>query len=402
MSAIGGIVDFKRGNLDFTALNRMRNALSLRGRAGSSAYLDMGVGIFNCSDGVSDCAQPIVSERRGYASALSLDSRSLEAYSVLEGYRTSGVEVLGRLCGDFAIALYDAERRMLMLARDKRGARPLFFFARGGRVYFSSEAKGLLALENAPIKIRREHFSQHLTSVIGVYGVSDLYYGISELEAGECILFTEIGCSRFFYQQISQGKKSVKEKRLEDEMSVIEPTEKSDEDTVKNALSDALIAFDMPQFDAFMPCLCNLFSTASKKGKRAFEYLDPIRIRGPRYAYDREDRLSSFYGVVGFGEYPRCSQKFIDEQYSEHCVVLDILTKRFFELDSREVSLLRCILGEQKSECVWRFLNSKGTKKEDTELKIRTLGMLCQTVEWSRLWELDLGINDNKIYSYAI
>ena len=119
MSAIGGVVDFRRGSIDFSAFNKMRNSVSMRGRAGSSAYLDVGVGIFNCSDGLSSCAQPIISERRGYVNAISLDSRSVDASLALERYRTSGVEFLSGLCGDFAIAVYDSERRMLLLARDK-------------------------------------------------------------------------------------------------------------------------------------------------------------------------------------------------------------------------------------------------------------------------------------------
>lgn len=399
MSAIGGIVDFKRGNLNFSLLNEMRNSVSMRGRVGSSAYLDIGVGMFYCSDGISNCEQPIISERRGYVSVISLDSRTLNAPLVLERYRTAGVEFLSGLFGDFAIALYDTERRMLLLARDKSGAKPLFFIAKGGRVYFSSEVKGLLALQESSIKINREYLSYHLTSTTGVYHASDLYYGISEVEAGECILFTEMGFSRFFYQNSAQGQKAPRGKSFEKELFSVSGMAKIDEALIKNSLSDTLVAFDMPQFDAFLPRLCGIFDSASKSSKKAFKYADEMKARGARYAYEREDRLSSFYGVLGISEYCSRELRNSDEKYFELCEIYEILLRLFFELDSSDTAFLRSILGERKSYCVWSFVDSKNTKKEDTELKIRTLGMLCQTVEWFRLWNLDFGKSDNKIYS---
>ena len=398
MSAIGGVVDFRRGSIDFSAFNKMRNSVSMRGRAGSSAYLDVGVGIFNCSDGLSSCAQPIISERRGYVNAISLDSRSVDASLALERYRTSGVEFLSGLCGDFAIAVYDSERRMLLLARDKSGAKPLFFIARGGRVYFSSEVKGLLALQESSIRIDREYLSYHLTSSTGVYRASDLYYGVSEVEAGECVLFTELGFSRFFYQTSMQGKKSNKEKVAEKELFSLRGLAKIDEVLIKNSLSDTLVAFDMPQFDAFLPRLCAIFELASEASKKVFKYEDEMKARGARYAYEREDRLSSFYGVVGIGEYCSRELRNSNEKCFELCEIYEILLNLFFELDSSDTAFLRSIFGERKSECVWRFVDSKNIKKEDTEFKIRILGMLCQTVEWFRLWNLDFSKND-KIYS---
>ncbi|MEM8995572.1 MAG: asparagine synthase (glutamine-hydrolyzing), partial [Acidobacteriota bacterium] len=46
---------------------------------------------------------------------------------LLQAYRAWGVVMLGRLRGMFAVALYDGERRRLLLARDRLGQKPLFW-----------------------------------------------------------------------------------------------------------------------------------------------------------------------------------------------------------------------------------------------------------------------------------
>jgi predicted DNA-binding protein (UPF0251 family) len=79
-----------------------------------------------------------------------------------------------------------------------------------------------------------------------------------------------------------------------------------------------------------------------------------------------------------------------NEKYFELCEIYEILLNLFFEFDSSDTAFLRSIFGERKSECVWRFVDSKNIKKEDTELYIRILGMIYQTVEWSKLRDIKL------------
>ena len=65
---------------------------------------------------------------------------------LLHGWRAYGPDLLPRLNGMFAFALYDAERQSLFMARDRMGVKPLNY-ARlpDGSVAFASELKGLLA-----------------------------------------------------------------------------------------------------------------------------------------------------------------------------------------------------------------------------------------------------------------
>ena len=50
-----------------------------------------------------------------------------------------------RLRGMFGIALWDQDTRTLLLARDRVGQKPLHYAERGGRLFFASEIKSLLA-----------------------------------------------------------------------------------------------------------------------------------------------------------------------------------------------------------------------------------------------------------------
>jgi len=65
---------------------------------------------------------------------------------LLHGYREWGIDALiSRLRGMFAFAVWDNPRRVLTLARDRLGVKPLVFCARHGEIAFASTIAGLRA-----------------------------------------------------------------------------------------------------------------------------------------------------------------------------------------------------------------------------------------------------------------
>jgi asparagine synthase (glutamine-hydrolysing) len=72
---------------------------------------------------------------------------------VLAAYRVWGEECLLRLRGMFAFALWDAQRRLLLLARDPMGVKPLYYYGSERIFFFASEVRTLLQTGLVPRKI---------------------------------------------------------------------------------------------------------------------------------------------------------------------------------------------------------------------------------------------------------
>jgi asparagine synthase (glutamine-hydrolysing) len=60
-------------------------------------------------------------------------------------YEELGLDAVARLRGMFALALWDAVRRRLVLARDRLGIKPLHYALTPGGIHFGSEQKAILA-----------------------------------------------------------------------------------------------------------------------------------------------------------------------------------------------------------------------------------------------------------------
>ncbi|MCF6192290.1 MAG: asparagine synthase (glutamine-hydrolyzing) [Candidatus Hydrothermae bacterium] len=149
-----------------------REVLRHRGPDAMGALEEEGVGLFHCRLSIIDLSeagrQPMANEderlwlvfngeiynhqalreeleHRGHR----FRSRS-DAEVVLHGYETWGEEVLSRLRGMFAFALYDRERGELFLARDPFGIKPLVYAELPGAFVFASELRTLLGLPAFP------------------------------------------------------------------------------------------------------------------------------------------------------------------------------------------------------------------------------------------------------------
>ncbi|GGO98076.1 XrtA/PEP-CTERM system amidotransferase [Stakelama pacifica] len=107
---------------------------------------------------------------------------------LLHAWRAWGPDMLSRLNGMFAFALYDADARSLFLARDRMGVKPLLYTELSdGAVAFASELKGLLA---HPL-MRREADVRAVEDFMGLGYIPDdssILMGARKLPAGHFLL----------------------------------------------------------------------------------------------------------------------------------------------------------------------------------------------------------------------
>lgn len=71
-------------------------------------------------------------------------------------YEERGEEFVAALRGMFAIGLWDAPRRKLVLVRDRLGKKPLYYGAAKGRFFFGSEIKALAEVAELPRDIDQQ------------------------------------------------------------------------------------------------------------------------------------------------------------------------------------------------------------------------------------------------------
>jgi asparagine synthase (glutamine-hydrolysing) len=77
-------------------------------------------------------------------------------------YLELGEAFVSRLVGAFAIAVWDARNRRLILARDRAGERPLFYAKNGNEVIFATEMAALVAHKRLPVSLNQRALRKYL------------------------------------------------------------------------------------------------------------------------------------------------------------------------------------------------------------------------------------------------
>jgi len=108
---------------------------------------------------------------------------------ILALYANMGVEGFSMLRGMFAFAIWDCERRKLIIARDQFGIKPLYFANVSGRFWFASQVKPLLETVN---KINYEPAGYVGYQIYGYVPEPWTFYkGIFSLPPGKIQIFHE-------------------------------------------------------------------------------------------------------------------------------------------------------------------------------------------------------------------
>jgi asparagine synthase (glutamine-hydrolysing) len=169
MCGISGIFEFDQARtIEREVVHRMNESLRHRGPDDEGIFVDLGIGLGHRRLSIIDVAgghQPISNEngtiwvllngeiynygglrqdllRRGHRFTTQSDTEA-----IVHLYEEYGEECFAKLRGMFAIAIWDSNKRRLLLARDRVGKKPLYYFADRSHFIFGSELKAILAAD---------------------------------------------------------------------------------------------------------------------------------------------------------------------------------------------------------------------------------------------------------------
>jgi asparagine synthase (glutamine-hydrolysing) len=129
-------------------------------------------------------------ERRGHRFRTSSD-----AEVIVHAYEDAGEDCVLDLRGMFAFALWDGVRRSLLLARDRMGEKPLYYYAGPDLFVFGSELRALLGHPDVPRALNLESLSRYLVFEC-IPAPHSILTGIAKLPPGHTLTVSAEGKQR--------------------------------------------------------------------------------------------------------------------------------------------------------------------------------------------------------------
>lgn len=87
---------------------------------------------------------------------------STDTEVIVHAYEQYGMEAFDYLDGMFAVAIFDSEKNKVIIARDRMGEKPLYYYKDGSYFIFGSELKSLLETKLISKKIDKRALNQYL------------------------------------------------------------------------------------------------------------------------------------------------------------------------------------------------------------------------------------------------
>jgi asparagine synthase (glutamine-hydrolysing) len=238
---IAGIVASDRLHADERArLTLMRDVLTHRGPDEAGTYCDEHAGLAHRRLSIVDLAaghQPLANEDESVWVVFNgeiynhADIRpTLEAAghryrtrcdteTIVHAYEQWGDACVDRFRGMFAFAIWDTNRKRLLLARDRLGIKPLYWTMRDGRLLFGSEIKAILESRLVRAEPNEEAIPE-LLSTRYLSGAETLFKGIYRLLPGHVLVYEHGSVATRKWWDVPVGKRSPEIERLNDDEAV--------------------------------------------------------------------------------------------------------------------------------------------------------------------------------------
>jgi asparagine synthase (glutamine-hydrolysing) len=208
MCGIAGIYHLNNAPASPVTLKKMTDSIAHRGPDGEGVWNEGAVGLGHRRLAIIDLSpaghQPMLSadgryiltyngeiynylnlrtelEAKGYQFRSNTDSEVL-----LYGYAEWGAEIVRKLNGMFAFAIWDRKEKLLFLARDRYGIKPLYYTHQGSMFAFASEQKAILQIPEFQKRTDKEALLEYFTFQ-NIFTDRTLIADISLLPAGHCM-----------------------------------------------------------------------------------------------------------------------------------------------------------------------------------------------------------------------
>lgn len=228
MCGIAGWVDFTRDlSTESVLVAAMTERLRSRGPDSSGTWLSRRAALGQRRLAVIDPAggrQPMVTTRSPHGAPIVLtysgevyNFRQLRSQLVLRGHRFHtrsdtevvlrsyvewGIAAVDRMRGMFAFAVWDGDRRELLLVRDRMGVKPLYYHRYPGGLLFGSEPKAILANPLFTARMSEQALPMLFNSRLTPPGETPLL-GLAEVRPGHVVRLTEQDCVESRYWSLA-------------------------------------------------------------------------------------------------------------------------------------------------------------------------------------------------------
>jgi asparagine synthase (glutamine-hydrolysing) len=213
MAAIFGVVDFGKRNVDRKLVQKMSEILKHRGpRVGKNYFNDfVGMGLRS----YSLIRQFAFNKDR--TTCLVIDGEVYN-YSLKEIISNLGKKnyfnFIKKLNGAFAIAIWNSQKKQLILIRDRIGIKPLYYFfdKKKLKLIFGSEIKAILQDKTIERKLNKKAMYEYFTFQ-NVFGTKTFFDGILQILPGFYAVFDKNGLKIKKYWNY-KPKDLIKEKNI--------------------------------------------------------------------------------------------------------------------------------------------------------------------------------------------
>lgn len=208
MCGIAGVLNHDGAPVDQAALSRASTSIAHRGPDDQGLYIDGPIGLAHRRLSIIDVSAagrgPMTNEDetvwltyngeiynfRELRRLLEARGHKFRSHTdgevLVHGWEEWGDQVVDRLNGIFAFAIWDGRKRELFLARDRFGVKPLYLASTRDQLVFASEAKAILAYTGESASLSLPALMEYLTFQ-NVFGERTLFKGVTMLSAGTAV-----------------------------------------------------------------------------------------------------------------------------------------------------------------------------------------------------------------------